>query len=64
MSDKPQTTIFGFSVVESDAVPEGTILCGQWPTPEEIREHGSFEAAVKAQAEDGRWSKITGIATE
>jgi hypothetical protein len=64
MDDKPKTTIFGFPVVESDAVPEKTIIFGRLPTAEEIREHGSYEAAVKAQAEAGEWSKITGVATE
>lgn len=64
MDDKPQTTIFGFPVVESDAIPKGTVLFGRWPTADEIREHGSFEAAVKVQAEAGEWVKITGLATE
>ena len=62
MSEIKEQTIFGFPVVVSEAIPPDTAVMGRWPTREEIREHGSFEKAVEAQARE--WAMIKGIATE
>jgi hypothetical protein len=53
--------LLGFPVVEIEAVPETTVLFGRPPTPGEIRERGSYEAAVKALAEEGQWASISHI---
>ena len=57
-----EKTLWGIPVVVTDAVPEGKMAFGRFPTVEEIREHGSFEKAIEAQARE--WSVLTGISTE
>ena len=62
MAEIKNKTLFGFPVVITDAVPQGEIVCGRFPTPEEIREHGSYEKAIQAQARE--WTIIKGIAVD
>jgi len=55
MSDN-NLTLFGFPVVVTDAVPQGEILLGRFPTWQEVALHGSLEAAIEAQKD--QWAKI------
>lgn len=58
---EPQTFL-GIPVVVTDAVVDGEAYVGRLPTPEEVQEHGSFEAAIEAQAH--QWAKIKNLNQE
>lgn len=54
-----ERTLFGFPVVITDAVPEGEVIFGRFPTWQEVALYGSFEAAIEAQKD--QWAKIKNI---
>ena len=60
-TDRPQT-LWGFPIVVSDAVPEGSIIMGRFPTWQEVALHGSFEKAIEAQKRE--WAMIKGLPSE
>lgn len=62
MTYEAKETLFGFPVVVTDAMPTGEMAFGRWPTPDEIKQYGSFEKAVEAQAKEWAWLK--GLPTE
>ena len=62
MSEVTEQTLWGLPVVVTDAVPQGTVIMGRWPTWQEVLEHGSFERAIEAQKHE--WSKLTGLPVE
>lgn len=61
MSDNDRT-LFGFPIIETDAVPQGELLLGRIPTFEEVLMYGSYEAAIEAQK--NQWTKIKNISTD
>ena len=60
-TDRPQT-LWGFPIVVSDAIPEGSIIMGRFPTWQEVALHGSFEKAIEAQKRE--WAMIKGLPSE
>lgn len=60
-TDKPKT-LWGLPIVVSDAVPEGAVIMGRFPTWQEVLEHGSFEKAIEAQKRE--WAMIKGLSIE
>lgn len=58
MSEETKT-LWGFPIVESDAMPQGTAIVGPLPTREDLIKYGSYEEAVKARAKE--YAMITGL---
>lgn len=61
MSEEKKT-LWGFPIIESDAIPQGTALVGPLPTWEDVLRYGSLENAIEARAKE--WVKITGLDDE
>lgn len=52
MADAEPKTLFGFSVVITDAAPKDKIIFGPMPTWEDLLKYGSLEAFIEAKRKE------------
>lgn len=57
MSEEKKT-LFGFPIVETNAVSKGTVILGPMPTAEDLRRYGAYEKYVQAKKHEFAMLKL------